>query len=224
MRFLLTSACALVVACGSASAAVSPTAISFSLSSGSNMLLEADGSALTLAELDSDKTVNGKTFSTATSANVSGAWNGNFTGTGFDNATGDFSLAINADVSTNPGVIGIVAIQNNTAGDMDYTFTFDVTSTEAFLPLLSIAGESDVDVTGFDAGGTISSQPNTPIYQAFVGTDLVASLFDDPTSLTGVFPDVPNIFDRFAGTGPSGVGIVVGETITIEYNFTLSAG
>jgi len=148
---------------------------------------------------------------------------------GFNGQTGSsgqwglgWSLLVNPD----PFIIANFVVTNNSLVDQEFSLTVTMPIDPPGLTDVSIGGSVTGTLTDLNGNGaTLSSASGGSIYSALVDNAVVATLLDDPFSVsTGAFESAvvgPASFGEPIPSQPSGDAL---NTMAITLNFVLSAG
>jgi MYXO-CTERM domain-containing protein len=160
-------------------------------------------------------------------ANYGNNWangNGTFTFTGQQSNQG-FDLGWSVIANPDPFVIANIVVTNNTLSTQTFSITVNL-PVGAIVPSSLIGGSITGTVTDLNGdGATVASVAGSSIYSALIDGNTVATLMDDPFSVSaGSFGSAVVGPQSFGDPIPSMVGPAVNNTIGITLEFTLSAG
>jgi hypothetical protein len=123
-----------------------------------------------------------------------------------------------------PFVAGTVGVINNTNATGTFTFEVGVPVTINLPAGSPMSGSSSISINDSNNNGaaTVSAPAGGSIYEGRVNGAAIATLFDDPYSLSPPFPPT-TISDDASFSGVSSTALNVGDTLSVKHTFVLSA-
>lgn len=136
-----------------------------------------------------------------------------------------FSLSWDLNAKADPFVSGNIVIVNTGLVTSTYSLTILLPVNPSILPSSKMGGSVGGSLTTDLDGGSLSSVGNTPVWEALIDGNVVASLLNNPFSVGKAGAGSVGIGPESFGTPiPSMAGPGVNSTIGIRLTFSLTAG
>jgi hypothetical protein len=132
---------------------------------------------------------------------------------------------INAKGFDQPFISGNLVVVNQSLVTQTFQFTVNLPLSVAILPASLMGGSVAGGLTTDLDGGELAALQGTPVWQAFIDGNMVASLLDDPFAVSKFGAGSVAIGpEAFGQPIPSMAGPAITETMAITFSFSLTAG